>query len=75
MNIGGMFCRKYSDSALGKIRGVLAQLVCHLINNESAARRERVMCLLKQVAFFFVLKNAERDSRNDVIALHDAALF
>src|SRR5207302_10590047 len=66
--------QKIFGRGAGKICGVLAQLVCYLINNESATGREGLVCLLKQVAFFFLLQNAERNSRDDVIALHDAAL-
>ena len=38
-NIGGIFCRQYSDSARSKKVRVLAEFVRHLVNDESAARR------------------------------------
>src|SRR2546421_8825258 len=53
--------------------GVLLQLVRHLINNESPARRERIMGLLKQRALLVDLENAERDPRHNVIARIDFA--
>ena len=73
MNIGGIFCRKYSDSALVENRGVLAQFVCHLINDEARrrARGPRVFSA-SRARFFLIFKNAERNSGDDVIAVRDA---
>ena len=59
MNIGGIFCRKYSDSACIEKRGVLFQFVCHLINDETAAGRERIYASLQECPFFIDLQNAE----------------
>ena len=72
MNIGGIFCRKYSDSDAIEKGGVLPQLVRHLINDEAAAGRERVVCLLEQGALLFDLENAERNAGNDVVAVCDS---
>src|SRR5438552_13213061 len=45
-----------------KIGRVLAQFVCHLINDERAARGESIMCLPQKIAFLFDLQNTEWNS-------------
>jgi len=42
--------------------GVLLQLVGHLINDETAARRQRVVCFLEERAFLVDFKNTERNA-------------
>src|SRR5712691_4331117 len=53
--------------------GVLLQLVRHLINDETAAGRERVMRFLQERAFLVDLEDAERDAGKDVIAMRETA--
>ena len=53
-------------------RRVLAQFVRDLINDEMAALRERVVRFREQGALLLDLQNAERDARNDVVAVRDA---
>ncbi len=52
---------------------VLFQLIRHLINDETAARFERVVRLLQKLPFLFDLENAERNAGENVIAITDAA--
>ena len=53
--------------------GVLPEFVRHLVNDEGAARPERVVRILEQSAFLLDLENAEGDAGENVIALRDAA--
>ena len=53
-------------------RGVLAQLVRDLIDDEMAALRERLIRFREQGALLLDLQNAERDSGKDVVAVRDA---
>src|SRR5215471_3851302 len=53
--------------------GVLFQFVCHLINDETAAGRERIMCFLQKRAFLIDLENTKRDAGKNVIAFGNAA--
>ena len=41
---------------------VLLQFVGDLINDETATRRQRVICFLQESAFLFDFKNAERNA-------------
>jgi len=59
MNIGGMFCRKYSDSPYSK-RWLLLQLLV-TDNNETAPGASAVMCLSQERTFLVDLKNAKRN--------------
>src|SRR4030081_702073 len=54
-------------------RGVLLQLVRHLINDETAAGRERLVRFPQKGKFLVDLKNTERDPGDNVITLRDAA--
>src|SRR4030095_16947562 len=54
---------------------VLFQFVRDLVNDESAAGRERIVGLLKQGALLVDLQDAEWDPGNNVIARTDAAPF
>ena len=51
--------------------GVLLQLVRDLVDDKSAAGRERVVRLLKKSALLVDLQNAEWNSGNDVVAGFD----
>ena len=73
MNIGGIFCRQYSDFRVVEKGGMLPELISHLVNDERAAGREGVVCILKQGAFLFDIENTEGNAGNNVIALRDAA--
>jgi hypothetical protein len=53
--------------------GVLPQFVCHLINNESTAPAQRVIGVLQECTLLLDFENAERNAREDVVALSDAA--
>src|SRR5205823_10242848 len=57
-----------------KIDRVLAQFVCHLINDESTTGSKSVMRLSQEIAFLFDLQNTKRNSRDNVIAVGDATL-
>jgi hypothetical protein len=52
---------------------VLFQFVRHLIDDETATRRQCIMCFLQERAFLLNLKNAERNTRKDIITGTDAA--
>ena len=58
-----------------KNRGVLFQFVCDLVNNETAARPERIIRFSQERAFLVDLENAEWNARKNVIAASDAATF
>ena len=49
-------------------RGVLLQLVSHLINNKGAAVRKRVVRFLQKRALFIDIQDTERNPGQDVIA-------
>src|SRR5450631_1468229 len=53
-------------------RGVLAQFVRDLVDDEVAAVRERLVCFLQQGPLLPDFKNAERDSGENVVAVRDA---
>jgi len=55
--------------------GVLLQFVGDLINDETAARRERIIRFSQERAFLVDLENAERNSGKDIVAASDAATF
>src|SRR6266705_6145108 len=55
--------------------GVLLQFIGHLINDETAARRERVMCFTQERTFLVDLKDAEWNAGKDVIAASNPAAF
>src|ERR1041385_3646965 len=50
-------------------RGVLSEFVRYLIDDEAAARRERVVGFPQERPFFVDLQNAERDAGEDVVAV------
>src|SRR6202008_4466011 len=52
-------------------RGMLAQFVRDLINDEVAAVRERFIRFRQQGAFLFDFENAERDTGKNVVAVRD----
>jgi hypothetical protein len=52
---------------------VLFQLIRYLVNDETAARFERIVRLLQQVPFLPDLENAKRNPGEDVIATADAS--
>jgi len=54
-------------------RGVLLQFVSDLINDETAAGRQRIICFPQERAFLVDLENAERDARQDIVAASNAA--
>ena len=53
-------------------RGVLFQFVGYLIDNETAARRQRVVRFLEQGAFLVDFENAEGDAGKNVIAVSES---
>ena len=75
MNMGGIFCRKYSDSAFIKNGGVLFQFVGHLIDDEAAVRGERIVGLSQQRLFFVAFQDAKGNAGEDIIAGGNAALL
>src|SRR6266403_3116592 len=52
---------------------MLLQFICHLINDEAAARRQCVVCFLEKRTFLIDLENAERNARKNIIAFGDAS--
>src|SRR6266404_520147 len=52
---------------------MLLQLICHLINDEAAARRQCVVCFLEERTLLIDLENAERNARKNIMAFGDAA--
>ncbi len=52
-------------------RGVLLQLVSHLINDKGAAVRKRVMRFLQKRALFIDIQDTERNPGQDVVARGD----
>ena len=52
---------------------MLAQFVCHLINNEGAPGAEGVVGFAQQITFSFNLENAEWNSGDDVVAVRNTA--
>ena len=52
-------------------RGVLLQLVSHLINDEAAVIGQSVMRLAQKRAFLIDIQDAEGNSGNNVIALRN----
>src|SRR5437763_17165553 len=52
-----------------KIDCMLAQFVCHLINNEGAAGGESVVGFTQEITLFFILENAEWNSGDDVVTV------
>ncbi len=55
--------------------GVLLQFVGDLINDETAVRRQRIICFSQERAFLVDLENAERNSGKNIVAASDAATF
>src|SRR4029453_4363862 len=53
--------------------GVLLQFLRHLIDDETAARRQRIICFLQECAFLLNLKNAEWNTRKNIVTEIDAA--
>lgn len=53
-------------------RGVLAQFVRDLVDDEVATVRERLIRFRQQGALLFDFENAERDSGKNVVAVRDA---
>ena len=51
---------------------VLTEFVRHLVNDEVAAGRERIVSFLQERPLLFDLEDAERDAGKDVIAMGDA---
>ena len=56
-------------------RGVLLQFVCYLINDETAARRQRIVRFSQERAFLIDLENAKRNTGKDIVTGSDAAAF
>ena len=56
-----------------KQRCMLLQFISDLVNDETAALRERVMGLPEKRPFLLNVENAERNARKNVIALGEAA--
>jgi len=54
-------------------RRVLLQFVGYLVNDESSVRRESVIGFLKERPFLLDRKNAEWNTRKDIIALGEPA--
>ena len=50
---------------------VLFQFVRDLIDDETATRRQRIICFLQESAFLLNFKDAERDTRKNIIAAID----
>ena len=56
-------------------RGMLLQFVCDLVNNETAASRQRIIRFSQEGAFLVDLEDAERNTGKDIVAESDAAPF